>query len=1144
MNFSKKINNNNIDTKTMSPIKTIVSEAINKTIRCSITDYIINKVCVTDQKSDYDTDLSVTQSNIYESEIDYANMNESDLDGDMIESESDYESESDLNYDPEVRGSGRGSGSTFQIKKEKKLWNISEEIYSKSQIRNKIKVYYNSNRSENQLKSYEIINLDKLESLIKNFWRYYNKNDKKDKHTYNNLQIIREICLDGIYPVTYHQKYKNLGRMNASKYSIQTLPKDIRNYICSDYYNDIDIQNCGYSILYHLCIKNGIEVNYIQKYCEKFEYYRKQLHRLNKTFDYKELKTSFIEILYGRNIYSMNNIKLTSFIKKLYKELKRVRNEFRELEIYNKIYKTLDKNKEERSDKINSNTVFSYMIQDYENKIISKLYNYLKEKKLIKGVFVLMFDGIMILKNGNETKELIREINEHIAKKFNYKFIFTNKEMETNLNMGKCDKVEPIKEILKKLTDYKSIGYFNSQKNTYTNSYEQKDQNENMILEKCNKIVNERYLNIYDDIEKKNVLIIKSNMGTGKTYNIFKYIKNNPDLSVLMVSFRRSLASKYLDDSETNKLGFVNYENLDIEELNSKKSPRLICQINSLYKVSGKYDVLILDEFSYTYDMIYSFCERKKSVCESLESYVSNSKKVIVCDALINKNNIEFIKRFRKEAKIIVNEYQPNDNELILNSKDILEYKITESIKNKYKNPIIIASSSKIFLDKTILPLLQDKKYIYINSDTEFKSKEVDFSKYDYIIYTPTITAGISIECDIEKVFGYFTSLSCSADICYQMLGRARKVIDKEYNICVANRYNNLPITKKDVLKYINNYRNLSYDVYKNMQIDDECLSSFKYDNFNEKYIENGFLNGWIEYQIKINRSKNDLRAELTNLFDLMDIKYKFDRSSKKDIIKACRVIKDNTLLQKTYNLQKLKDKYEEYSKIPVISQEKYEELIKIRKKTIKEKDQINVYLITTILESKIKDLSQSQFKKCMTNFKALKYKYHIKNIKKEDLEPYVLDKVIKSSLNINLNTQSFIRKNDDEKNDTEPICLKIDPNTVNQYSRDYYLRIHVAIELTKNLGLEHSTDLKENINLNNFDLSKFLTKYKQVLIHLFNKREKRLKILIDKKDNYKNVTLIRLYNNILSEIGMKLSKKQKRLNGKHMYIYNMGCSY
>jgi hypothetical protein len=155
-------------------------------------------------------------------------------------------------------------------------------------------------------------------------------------------------------------------------------------------------------------------------------------------------------------------------------------------------------------------------------------------------------------------------------------------------------------------------------------------------------------------------------------------------------------------------------------------------------------------------------------------------------------------------------------------------------------------------------PKLRVKLY---SSETKHSEKREHFanvghywSQYDVILYTPTISAGVSFEeKHFSKVFGYFVDKSCPVETCIQMLGRVRDVATKEYYICLSATGNNLPSEIGEIKAALHNTRSALYG--------DNTLTSA----ISCEYGENGdivihktpFFQVWLENTRMINISKN-----------------------------------------------------------------------------------------------------------------------------------------------------------------------------------------------------------------------------------------------------------------------------------------------
>ena len=89
--------------------------------------------------------------------------------------------------------------------------------------------------------------------LLKSYLKNYNKGSKK-------------------FRVSYSKKGCGIGRRYAEKsLSLQNFSRNIRKSLVYDSHLDIDIKNCGLTILSQYCEKNNIQSNILNKFNEKRE---------------------------------------------------------------------------------------------------------------------------------------------------------------------------------------------------------------------------------------------------------------------------------------------------------------------------------------------------------------------------------------------------------------------------------------------------------------------------------------------------------------------------------------------------------------------------------------------------------------------------------------------------------------------------------------------------------------------------------------------------------------------------------------------------------------------------------------------------------------------------------------------------------
>jgi hypothetical protein len=145
----------------------------------------------------------------------------------------------------------------------------------------------------------------------------------------------------------------------------------------------------------------------------------------------------------------------------------------------------------------------------------------------------------------------------------------------------------------------------------------------------------ERYIRPYP-VEVYDTIVVKSQMGTGKTVALFSVLK--PFKRILLLSARRSYAAFIQSELLSEDLGFVNYLNV---RGNLSNYDKLILQMESLYRVDidySAYDMVIMDEVEsllFQMNSVGTHGVHHKENYETLQRVVADAKKVIAMDAFI-----------------------------------------------------------------------------------------------------------------------------------------------------------------------------------------------------------------------------------------------------------------------------------------------------------------------------------------------------------------------------------------------------------------------------------------------------------------------------------------------------------------------------
>jgi hypothetical protein len=188
------------------------------------------------------------------------------------------------------------------------------------------------------------------------------------------------------------------------------------------------------------------------------------------------------------------------------------------------------------------------------------------------------------------------------------------------------------------------------------------------------------------------------------------------------------------------------------------------------------------------------------------------------------------------------------DERIAVPMNSLSEAKIlAEALTKKYPQKAI-----KLYSSET---LVSEKK-------THFASVDAYWSKYDVLIYTPTVSAGVSFEQKhFAKVFAYFTDQSCPAETCIQMIGRIRDISTHQLFVCVIASGASLPTTSTTISAALFSKRDNLFRSYDNTGV------SIEYNRRGEIiYHTSDYFYLWLENTRIRNLSKNSFALRFIQL--------------------------------------------------------------------------------------------------------------------------------------------------------------------------------------------------------------------------------------------------------------------------------------
>jgi hypothetical protein len=320
----------------------------------------------------------------------------------------------------------------------------------------------------------------------------------------------------------------------------------------------------------------------------------------------------------------------------------------------------------------------------------------------------------------------------------------------------------------------------------------------------------EQYVKPYP-FQEWDTILVQSQMGTGKTVQLFDVIRSFK--RVLLLSARRSYSAFIHSELLTVDLGFTNYMNAKGHLSGHNK---LILQVESLHRIAWEYqpyDLVIMDESEsvlFQMNSVGTHGEHHKENYEMLERVVREAKKVVAMDAFVNIRSFTFFDHMRERSKAIFirNTFQPYDrqamelcavqgNRILPDFAGLIQQCRDFAAAGKR---IVFVCASKL-RGKKLFELLRDDGYTVLFHSSEDSAEEKnlllnvrsEWAKYQIVIYTTTITVGVSysnvpIQSEFDELFLYATA-SCALprDIAQALL-RARVIKSNRLWFCIEER--------------------------------------------------------------------------------------------------------------------------------------------------------------------------------------------------------------------------------------------------------------------------------------------------------------------------------------------------------------------
>jgi len=376
--------------------------------------------------------------------------------------------------------------------------------------------------------------------------------------------------------------------------------------------------------------------------------------------------------------------------------------------------------------------------------------------------------------------------------------------------------------------------------------------------------VNEEYLEITDEIHNKiieflhtkdGLFSIRSPMGTGKSTIINHIIEEcyEEDMKVLIVTNRISVAQDF-----GKKYGMKVY-NQDQYEIGDS----VVVQFDSLWKYNVKFfDIVIMDEFISL--MMHSRSNLNKSSSNIPKFFGCFKKKLVIADAFLTGYENFLLSDKETNLHMIDNVWRDDTKLYSYENFNTFQHSI---LNHAREHKITVSASSLQFINS--LKLLLEKngiKVVILTADTPDSTKEIIYNlfeqeehdKWDVLIFSPTLTVGVSNLNKVNYHFHYDSSIATDVISSMQMIKRTRKA--REIHMYI-----------KDKIKYLKTSYNAIRDEYMgNIGKNVEQNYLFTEDDYGESR-----LSSIGKKAIKIDTFKNILEFNHKEAFNWL-LKYHF----------------------------------------------------------------------------------------------------------------------------------------------------------------------------------------------------------------------------------------------------------------------------
>lgn len=544
------------------------------------------------------------------------------------------------------------------------------------------------------------------------------------------------------------------------------------------------------------------------------------------------------------------------------------------------------------------------------------------------------------------------------------------------------------------------------------------------------------------NLDNVDALCINAPMGSGKTKNINKLIKKYKN--IIFVTFRVTL----INQLHKNFKIFEKYSDIDDKIIDLNIHNKIITTVDSLHRIVGECDLLIIDEFTYTLNHLVEYVKEREMVYSTLTQYLNNKEtKILALDALMTEEDINFLTYFKENIQ-----YEKYENDL---HKDKIIYNYNSNLGGFFNNinkdlqnnkKIYICSNSKthiLFFEDILKKKFSNKVISCVTSENAEEFNLEEWDKSDIVLYSPSITAGISYEKKrFDTCYGFFINISAISEMSIQQLFRIRNINTNEIHLCTMYMGRTDYDTELD-------------DIKKLILNRDKCivqgLPGIKFNCIKNEIIEDDYFYLFSIIKKKIYKSRNNYNERLIKLLKTQGINNVKTIYGKKDkelnsMYTSFNKINKEKLFDEIINAEDItKEEADLYKKCKKINKEDY---TKLRRYMFKD-----FFLVNEITKDKYKSFEGKR--KIFNNLVEINF-----NI--ENLNEFINDRI------------NEIHEENNVKN-----------NVIRLHISKKYEKFALLIYFINYIGYKNIFD-KNIINIKDEKIIDFYKKYEKMFRYLF----------------------------------------------------------